>query len=78
MKDERKEFDEQQSYLPKSSQEMINLREERNTTNETIANEPMHDDEHYSALEGGTLAESDIAKQAHRRAANYVRSLLLF
>lgn len=78
MKNERKEFDEQ-TYSLKTSPEMTNLQEEwEATNNETSSDEPTHDEEHYSALEEGTLVESDIAKQANRLAIYYVRSLLLF
>lgn len=77
MKDERKEFD-KQTYSPKTSPEMTNLQEERDTTNEAGTHSPTHGEEHYSKLQGRTLAEGDMAEHAQRLAVNYVRSLLLF
>jgi|GEM_PF-3987325 len=78
MKNERKEFDEQQTYLPKNSQEMINLSEQRDSANEASADDPTHDEERYSKFPERTPAESDVVKHAQRLAVNYVRSLLLF
>lgn len=78
MKDERKEFDERQSYLPKSNQELTDFLEQQDTTNEARTDEPTHGKECYSKFPERTLMENDAAKHAQRLAVNYVRSLLLF
>jgi len=78
MKNERKEFGEQQTYFPKSSQELINRSEQRDTTNETSDDDLRHGEECYSKLPKRTLEECETAKHAERLAVNYVRSLLLF
>lgn len=78
MKNERKEFDEQQTYLPKNSQKMINLSEQRDSANEANADDPAYDEDRYSKFPERTPAESDVVKHAQRLAVNYVRSLLLF
>ncbi|PRD57004.1 hypothetical protein [Sphingobacterium gobiense] len=77
MNHERKESEEPYS-LSKTKPELINSLKEREIKSESNDDAPRNDEERSAELQQTILAESDMAKHAHRVAVNYAKSLLLF